>query len=155
MHDEPVLIHRFPCPAHCQATQSFMLYGNGGDGQIVPYCAHVHQAVNFLFLVIHILMLPTGLVGYDDELDSIIVAHQGSEGQNLYVDGNVIFVSIDALDANIPTSFTGLANAQGNLTNLDPKIFPNISSSIGVYQPYADIHTQCDRPFSLPVPTIY
>ena len=100
-------------------------------------------------------MLSTGFVGYDNALDSIIVAHQGGEGQKLYVDRNVILVSNDASDANIPTSFTGLANAQGNLTNLDPKIFPNISSSIGVYQPYADIHTQCDRPFSLPVPTIY
>jgi len=74
-----------------------MLYGNGGDGVTVPYCAHVHQVVDFLFLVICILMPSTGLVGYDNELDSIIVAHQGGEGQNLYVDRNVILVSIDAL----------------------------------------------------------
>jgi hypothetical protein len=74
---------RFPCPAHCDATQSFNIYGSGGDGNSVPFCAHVHQVVNFIFLVIYILMLSTGFVGYDNALDSIIVSHEGGDGQNL------------------------------------------------------------------------
>jgi len=49
MHDEPVLMQRFPCPAPCQNTPNFELYANGGGTGGVPSCAHVHQAVNFLF----------------------------------------------------------------------------------------------------------
>ena len=83
MDDEPVLIHRFPCPGPCQGNPTFELYGTGGDGQKVPQCAHIHQAVNYLFLVICMLMLSTGFAGYDNNLDSIIVSHQGNDGQNL------------------------------------------------------------------------
>ena len=54
MHDEPVLTHRFACQVHCQATPNFELYTNGGDGNKVQFCAHLHQAVNFLFLSWHL-----------------------------------------------------------------------------------------------------
>jgi hypothetical protein len=83
MHDEPVLMLRFPCPAHCQATPNFELYANGGDGNDVQFCAHVHQAVNLLFLVVCILILSTGFVGYDKAINSIIVAHQGTNIKKL------------------------------------------------------------------------
>lgn len=83
MHDEPVLMHRFPCPAHCQATPNFELYTNGGDGGQNPFCAHVHQAVDFLLLVIYILILSKGFVGYDNSLDSIMVVHQGNDKKKL------------------------------------------------------------------------
>jgi hypothetical protein len=49
MHDEPVLTHCFPCQVHCQATPNFELNSTGGNGDGVPYCAHVHQAVNYFF----------------------------------------------------------------------------------------------------------
>jgi hypothetical protein len=63
MHDELVLTHRFPCQVHCQATPNFELYANGGDGDEIQFCAHVHQAVNFLFLVISMLMLSNRVRG--------------------------------------------------------------------------------------------
>ncbi len=78
MHDEAALTYCFPCPVHCQATPNFELYTIGGNGQDIQYCAHVHQAVNFLFLVICILMLSTVFVGYDNAADSIIVSRQGN-----------------------------------------------------------------------------
>lgn len=59
---------------------------------------------------------PFWFVGYDNALDSIIVVHQGNDKKSF---------------------FTGLANANGALTSLDPKIFPNISSAIQVYKGYA------------------
>jgi hypothetical protein len=83
MHDEPVLIHRFPCPAHCDAIKSFELYAYGGGVNQTPSCAHVHQAVKFLIFVICILMLSTGYVGYDSSLDSIMVVHQGNDKKKL------------------------------------------------------------------------
>ena len=57
MHYEPVLMHHFPCPAQCQAIPYFELIADGGDGGKIQYCAHVHQAVNLLFLVICMLMM--------------------------------------------------------------------------------------------------
>jgi hypothetical protein len=57
MHDEPVLMHRFPCPAHCQAAPYFEIIADGGDGTSVQFCALVRQAVNFLFLIICVLMM--------------------------------------------------------------------------------------------------
>lgn len=83
MHDEPVLMHRFPCPDNCDTTPNFELYTSGGDGTSSPVCAHIHQAVNLLFLVICILMLLAGFVGYDNSLDSIIVSHQGPDKKKL------------------------------------------------------------------------
>ena len=83
MYDEPVLTNRFPCLAHCNAINSFNLWASGGDGNQVPFCAHVRQAANFLFLVICMLMLSTGFAGYDSSLDSIIVAHQGNDKKAL------------------------------------------------------------------------
>jgi len=83
MHDEPVLMHRFPCPAHCQAIPYFKLIADGGDGSKIQYCAHVHQAVNLLFLVICMLTISTGMVGYDKVINSIIVAHQGTNKTRL------------------------------------------------------------------------
>jgi hypothetical protein len=79
VHDEPVLMHRFSCPANCDSTPNFELYTSGGDGYQTPYCAHVHQAVNFLLLAIYILILSKGYVGYDNNLDSIMVVHQGND----------------------------------------------------------------------------
>lgn len=76
-------MHRFPCLAHCQATPNFELYANGGDGNQTPFCAHVHRAVNFLIFVICILMLLAGFVGYDNNLDSIMVVHEGSDKKQL------------------------------------------------------------------------
>jgi hypothetical protein len=83
MHDEPVLTHCFPCQDHCQATPNFELNSTGGNGDGVPYCAHVHQAVNFFFIVTFMLMLSTGFVGYDKAINSIIVAHQGTDKKKL------------------------------------------------------------------------
>jgi hypothetical protein len=57
MHDEPVLMHRFPFSAHCQAIPYFELVADGGDGGKIQFCAHVHQTMNFLFLVICRLMI--------------------------------------------------------------------------------------------------
>jgi hypothetical protein len=76
-------MNHFPCPAHCQSTPNFELYAKGGDGLQNPFCAHFHQAVNFLLLVICILMLSTGFVGYDNALDSIIVVHEGNDKKQL------------------------------------------------------------------------
>jgi len=83
MHDEPVLMQRYPCPGPCQNTPNFELYASGGGTGGVPSCAHVHQAVNFLFFVICILMLSTGYAGYDNSLDSIILVHQGNDKKQL------------------------------------------------------------------------
>jgi hypothetical protein len=83
MHDEPVLTHRFPCQADCRATPNFDLYANGGDGSKVLFCVYVHQAVKLPFLVICILMLSTGMVGYDKVINSIIVAHEGTDIKKL------------------------------------------------------------------------
>ena len=49
----------------------------------MPYCAHVYQAVNLFFLVICMLTLSTGFVGYDSNLQTIIVAHQGTDKRQL------------------------------------------------------------------------
>ena len=83
MHDEPVLTHRFPCPDRCEANPNFEVFTNGGDGAKVQFCAHIHRAVSFLFLVICILMPSTGFVGFDDTMNSIIVAHQGTDKKKL------------------------------------------------------------------------
>ena len=83
INDEPVLMHRFPCPVTCSANTNFQISAVGGDGKHIPQCTHVHPAVNFLFLVICMLMLSTGIAGYDSALDSIVVAHQGNDGPNL------------------------------------------------------------------------
>jgi hypothetical protein len=61
--NEPVLTSRFPCPAKCMANPSFQPIVAGGDGNRVQYCAHVHQAVNFLFLVICMLTLSNRVRG--------------------------------------------------------------------------------------------
>ena len=57
MHEEPVLTMRFTCQANCMATPNFELYANGGDGNKIQFCTHVHQAVNFPVLVMCMLML--------------------------------------------------------------------------------------------------
>ena len=54
MHDEPVLMHCFPCTAHCQAVPYFEVTAAGGNGDSVQFCAHVHQAVIFLFFSCHL-----------------------------------------------------------------------------------------------------
>ena len=77
MPDEPVLTRRFP--ANCVANPTFQLLMNGGDGSEVQLCAHVHRAVNIPFPVVCMLTLSTGFVGYDQYLDTIIVAHQGTD----------------------------------------------------------------------------
>lgn len=83
MHDEPVLMRRFLCPVHCQLTPNFELYATGGGENQAPYCAHVHRAVIFLIFVICILMPSTGVAGYDSQLDSIMVVHQGNDKKQL------------------------------------------------------------------------
>jgi len=83
MHDKPVLTHLFPCPVHCEATPNFEVYANGGNGDTVQFCAHVHRAVTFLVLVICILMPSIGFVGFDKAMNSIIVAHQGTDKKKL------------------------------------------------------------------------
>ena len=77
------LTHRFPCPVHCDAIPNFEVFANGGDGAKIQFCAHVHRAVNFVFLVICMLTLSTGLVGFDKAMNSIIVAHQGTNKKKL------------------------------------------------------------------------
>jgi hypothetical protein len=81
MRDEPVLTRGFP--ANCAANPTFQLFMNGGDGHEVQFCAHVHQAVNFPFLVVCMLRPSTGFVGYDRYLNTIIVAHQGTDKKRL------------------------------------------------------------------------
>jgi hypothetical protein len=73
----------FPCPVHCLANPHFELYADGGDGAKVQFCAYVHQAMKFLYLVICILMLSAGMVGFDSVMNSIIVAHQGTDKKKL------------------------------------------------------------------------
>lgn len=84
IYDKPVLTHCFPYPAHCASTPNFEMAQIGGSGTIYdPTCAHVRQAVNVLCLVICMLMLSTGFVGYDNMLDTIVVAIEGGDGQQL------------------------------------------------------------------------
>jgi hypothetical protein len=77
------LTHRFPCPVHCDANPNFEVFANGGNGDTVQYCAHVHRAVNFLFLVICMLTLSTGFVGFDKAMNTTILAHQGTDKKKL------------------------------------------------------------------------
>ena len=77
MPDVPVLTRRFP--ANCVANPTFQLLGDGSE---VQFCAHVHRAVNIPFPVVCMLTLSTGFVGYE-YLDTIIVAHQGTDKKKL------------------------------------------------------------------------
>ena len=79
--DEPVLTRGFP--ANCVANPTFQILMNGGDGSDEQVCTHIHQAVNSPFLVVCMLMLSTGFVGYDQYLDTVIVAHQGTDKKRL------------------------------------------------------------------------
>ncbi|KAH7881944.1 Alpha/Beta hydrolase protein [Phlebopus sp. FC_14] len=83
------------CGANCQANAAFEPVASGGDGAVVQYW----------------------FVGYDPNLDTVIVSHQGTN----------------------PSAILPLVtDADFFLTSLDPNLFPGISSSIEVHNGFRD-----------------
>lgn len=95
----PQTLINWNCGPHCQATPNFTLYANGGDGSKVQFW----------------------YVGYDKAINSIIVAHQGTDKAKFFAD---------------------LTDLKLFKTGLDPSIFPNIPNGIEVHNGFADEHAK-------------
>ncbi|KAF8637491.1 hypothetical protein AX17_002795 [Amanita inopinata Kibby_2008] len=83
------------CGAECDANSDFIPVASGGDGSNVQYW----------------------FVGYSPSLNSVIVAHQGTD---------VTKIEADSTDAN------------ARFEHLDPTLFPGINSSILVHSGFAN-----------------
>ena len=80
-----VLTCRFPFAVNCQANPNFEIFDAGGDGNGVQFCMNVHWPVNSTFSVVCVLTPSIGFVGYDPDLDTVIVAHQATNTSQPYV----------------------------------------------------------------------
>ncbi|KAI0271128.1 Alpha/Beta hydrolase protein [Russula aff. rugulosa BPL654] len=93
----PQNLINWDCGFHCQANPHFELHEAGGDGAIVQFW----------------------MVGLDTAMNSIIVAHQGTDKTKLIAD---------------------LTDLKVFKTKLDPSIFPNIPNGIRVHSGFAEEH---------------
>lgn len=63
----------------CDANPSFRPVASGGDGADVQFCK-----LERLCATQRHLNGPTGYVGYDAALDTVIAAHQGTDAAKMY-----------------------------------------------------------------------
>ncbi|KAI0058955.1 lipase [Artomyces pyxidatus] len=87
------------CGANCDANPGFQPFATGGNDGTVQYW----------------------YVGYDPALDTVIVAHQGTDSTNLLAD---------------------LTNVEVTMQDLDPTLFPGLPKSIQVHTGYSNAHAR-------------
>ena len=68
------------CGTNCQANPGFIPTASGGDGSDVQFCGSKLELNCYIF---DSEILPTGYVGYDPTLSTVIVAHQGTDPSKL------------------------------------------------------------------------
>ncbi|KAI0271127.1 lipase [Russula aff. rugulosa BPL654] len=95
----PQNLTNWECGHHCEANPYFKLYEAGGDGAKVQFW----------------------MVGFDTAMNSVIVAHEGTEKTKFFA---------DLTDLNILK------------TKLDPSIFPYIPIDIEVHKGFAEEHAK-------------
>ena len=104
--DTYVLTHWFPYAVNCQANPNFEIFDAGGDGNAIQFCMNVRRAVNFTSSVVCLLTPSIGFVGYDPDLDTVIVAHQATNTSQPYVNQNFFLAVRCARCADILTPHT-------------------------------------------------
>jgi hypothetical protein len=96
---DPSTTINWSCGANCNGNPGFLPTASGGDG----------GSVQFWY------------VGFDPSLNTVVVAHQGTDSSNIIAD---------------------LTDTDFFLGSLDPTLFPGISSSIEVHSGFRDSHAR-------------
>jgi len=99
---EPSVLKTWTCGANCEANSDFKPVAAGGDGAVTQYW----------------------YVGYDPSLATIIVGHQGTDGDKI-----------------IPI----LTDADIAFDNLDSTLFPGVSSSVKVHDGFKEAHERAAK----------
>jgi len=99
---DPSTTINWSCGANCEANPGFIPTASGGDGSDVQFW----------------------YVGFDPSLNTVIVAHQGTDPSELVAD---------------------LTDADIEMTTLNSSLFPGVSSSVEVHKGFAD--EQSEHPF--------
>ena len=82
----------------------------------------------------------TGYVGYSPSLNTVVVAHQGTNPESLYVKEQSFLIGVaNLLDHH---SYADLTDAEFPRSSLDSSLFPGVSSSIEVHDGFQDDHAQ-------------
>ena len=63
------------CGANCDANPTFKPVASGGDGNGTQFCKQIHKSHSHYGLIRSYCV---GYVGYDPTLETVIVAHQGT-----------------------------------------------------------------------------
>ncbi|KAI0034463.1 lipase class 3 family protein [Vararia minispora EC-137] len=95
----PSITGTWTCGANCDANPGFQPTASGGNDGTVQYW----------------------YVGYDPTLDKVIVAHQGTDSDNLTADLTDVEITMDPLD---------------------PTLFPGLSSTVHVHTGFRDAHAR-------------
>jgi hypothetical protein len=131
---DPSTTINWSCGANCDANPGFQPIASGGDGGSVQFCEWNmfedvsggsasranHESV--------------GYVGFDPTLNTIIVAHQGTDSSKMYV----LFFHHPSILSN-PHFFrlADLEDADFFLESLDPTLFPGVPSSVQAHSGFA------------------
>ncbi|KDQ61915.1 hypothetical protein JAAARDRAFT_172360 [Jaapia argillacea MUCL 33604] len=103
------------CGTNCQANPTFEPVASGGDGDETQYW----------------------YVGYDPTLETIIVAHQGtnpSEFLSLLTDGEIVYSSLDpTLFPGVPSSVEAHDGFQATQSRSAPGVLAGVQSAIATY----------------------
>ena len=78
------------CGTNCEANPSFEPVASGGDGDSTQYCTWREGSACRAYTDGW-----SGFVGYDPNLDTVIVSHQGTDPDEMYVPP-LVLASIDA-----------------------------------------------------------
>jgi hypothetical protein len=104
---QPAATLAWNCGNNCAANANFKSVASGGGGLLGSHW----------------------FVGYDPELDSVIVSHQGTDVQDMYVSLHTLI-----FDAHSTISSTGiLTDADVILTTLDSELFPGVPTDVQVW----------------------
>ena len=80
-------------------------------------------------------------MGFDPSLNTVIVAHQGTDPEELYViSRRLSFISYPRLIHLLFSinSIADLTDLDIEMTTLSPSLFPGVPSSVEVHQGFAD-----------------
>jgi hypothetical protein len=116
------------CGANCDANPDFQPITSGGDGVASQFCELV-QSMLFALSLTYLVY-----VGYDPDLDTVVVGHQGTNPEKMY--------AILPFGLSLPLKHTRsiplVEDSDFFLDSLDPDLFPGIASSVQVHNGFRD-----------------